>query len=76
MHDRNISATVTAAYVLWTLGGSIILLSLFIAVPIAPVGIFVSGAAMVVHIRSFFICLAQRELEAFELGRESVRPIR
>lgn len=73
MNDRTVSATTAAAVLLWTLGLTLVLLDLFGHVETGELGIYATGGAMVLNIRSFFCQQREREREAYDLGRETVR---
>lgn len=71
--DRSISATSVAAWALWIIGGVVVLTDVFVGPPIMGVGLWTTGAAMVLSIRRMLCRQADRQREAFEMGRDFER---
>jgi hypothetical protein len=44
--------------------------------PLGRVAILFAAAGATLHVRGFVAALAQREIDAFDLGRQSVRSLR
>jgi hypothetical protein len=76
MQDRNVSLTTVCAAVLWALALVLIFLELFTRIETGDLGVVASVGAGVLFVRGFFAELAEREQNAFELGRDSVDPSR
>lgn len=75
VNDTTFSATSTIAAILWAVGAIFIGLSFFHVSAFGQVGIYFAAAAGTCQIRGFICSLRQRERNAFELGRDSVRSI-
>lgn len=80
MKDKHISALWALAVGAW--GVAFILVGIELAHPASDtdqIGLLIGMAAATLHVRSWFCSQAQRETEAFNLGREyegSVRSLR
>lgn len=71
--DRKISATIVIAALLWTIGGALIILGALTYHDLTGVGLWLSGVGAVFSVRRMFCRQAQREVTAFDLGRELER---
>lgn len=76
MRDASLSATLVFAATCWALGAIFIGIGFFWPHTTATVGLYFTAMAATAHMKTFFIYLERREREAFELGRDSVRPLR
>ena len=52
------------------MGLALVLVDLFSRVECGELGLLAAGAAMVFNVRGFFCRLAERERNAFEIGRD------
>jgi hypothetical protein len=73
MTDLKISACSATAGLLWVTGLALILVTLFVGdVPaLGQLGLYVTGAAMVLNVRTYFCRFLARETAAFKLGVEA-----
>lgn len=73
MTDNKISAWTAGAGLLWVLGLLCILTALFAdtSPAVGQLGLYVTGGAMVLNVRTFFCRFLQREQAAFDLGLEA-----
>lgn len=77
MVQREVSLVCVLAWACWSTGVSLAVVSLtFPHMHVAAVVVLLSCAGGVLHIRSSIDNLERREREVFELGRDSVRPLR
>lgn len=76
MDSRNISLHTAISCFLWPLGLGLVLVGIFTRHDLGQLGLLLAMIAAVLNVRGFFCRLAHREREAYEIGRESVRPIR
>lgn len=70
MNDLHVSATIGTAVLLWVLGGTLVLLEMMTSIDCGAAGVTIATGAAVFNVRGYFCRLAQREQNAFELGRE------
>ncbi len=75
MNDRSIPVTAAIAALLWVAGLALILVDIATSSGTSHLGLYSTAAAAVLTVRGFLCQMQVRELEAYELGRESVRPI-
>lgn len=76
MQDRHVSLTGVTAAALWMLAVVLVVADTFTDVSCGDVGIIAGLAAATLTIRGYFVDLAAREQNAFEIGRDSVRRTR
>lgn len=77
MKDRDISAGCLVAYSLWIVALALLILSWVLACEqLGHAAMVAAAAAGTATIRQFFVDQNRYIREAFELGRDSVRPIR
>lgn len=79
MNDLHVSATIGAAVLLWVLGGTLSVLELFTGIHSGPSGVTIATGAAVLNVRAYFCQFADRQQNAFDLGRDyesgKVRPL-
>jgi hypothetical protein len=73
MNDRNLSATVVAATVLWILGGSLAVVEAVSGLQVGALGIVAVAGGATLNVRGYFCGLEARERNAFVLGRDYER---
>lgn len=78
MNEAQWSSNLVIAWLLWALGGAIILLDLFLSSTddIGHVGIAVVIAGALFYNRELATSIQSRERTAYDLGRESIRSVR
>lgn len=75
--DSEVSVCVVLAWSAWAVTFALIAVSWQLqALYLAAVGLALSAAAATLHIRCFIKALTEREVAAFELGRDTVRSLR
>lgn len=75
MMNREVSLIALLSAVAWALGARLVAASFVPALPsgLGAAGVFVAVVAAAVAIQGWFVNLQEREVAAFNLGRESVR---
>lgn len=76
MQDRHVSLTGVTAAALWMLSVVLVVAGALTDVSCGDLGIVAGLAAVTLTIRGYFVDLADRERNAFEIGRDSVRRTR
>ena len=76
MMDTEVPLSTVVAVTLWVTGLGLIVLGLLTGLALAPFGLFCALGGGVLNVRGFVRGLERREVEAFNLGRESVRAVR
>lgn len=77
MVQHEVSVNCVVAWIAWSL--AVITAGVAVAYPragVEPLSVLFTGAGAVLHVRGFIYGLQRRERQAFELGRDSVRPLR
>lgn len=70
MQDKSVSATTVIATAMWVVGGLMTLVELFTRLDIGSLGIVIAAGGATLNVRRFFCQLAERDRNAFELGRD------
>lgn len=70
MNDFRISATTAASGLLWTVGVVLTIVELVTGLDVGELGVVTAAGGAVLTVRGFFCQLADRERNAFELGRD------
>lgn len=76
MQDKRVSLTGISAAALWVLSVAMVIVDVFTDVNSGDLGIIAGLGAATLTIRGYFVDLAAREQNAFEIGRDSVRRTR
>jgi hypothetical protein len=75
--DCNVSLNSVLAWLCWGSVATMIVVAAFDPHPVVMMtGLAASAAAATLHIRCFVNGLREREIQAFDLGRDTVRQIR
>jgi hypothetical protein len=73
MQDRRVSLTGISAIALWVTSLVLVLTDMFTEVNSGDLGIVAAAGAGTLTIRGYFVDLAARERNAFDIGRDSAR---
>lgn len=75
--DSKVTMNTVVAWLAWALTFALIAMGYLLnTFYLSALGLALSAAAATLHIRCFIIGLSEREVQAFEIGRQSVRQIR
>lgn len=76
MHDKNVSLRSVIAYSLWLVGITLVVLDVFGLTGTGDLGVVIVGVGALLQIRGYFLEQAERDRNAFELGRDHERHLR
>ena len=73
MQDKHVSLNSLVAGVLWAMAPVLVLVDLFSDVESGELGVLLGLGATTLSVRGYFVALADRERNAFMIGRDSMR---
>lgn len=76
MQDKNVSLTDACSWVLWVLAVALVVVQMASPLETAELGVIAAIGGATLTVRGYFVDLADRERNAYEIGRDSVRRAR